>query len=149
MSGIHPSITYLSAMGYKRFREMMVSGRTYSGSDAVEMGLCNRIVPRAKLEEETWKEAQRIAIIPLDGLVTGKMSARLGMMNLGVSQHEEVQTAYWGGFMPNIKTEPDEFHFFGTVRDKGLKEAIRGRQALYDPLGGYGSKGEQKRVVTE
>jgi enoyl-CoA hydratase len=146
MSGIVPGILYLAAMGYKRFRETMTSGRTYSGAEAVEMGIANRIVPRAQLEEETYKEAKRIAIIPLDGLVTGKMSARLGLMNLGAHYSEEVTHTMWSGFMPNVKHERDEFHFFDLVREKGLSGAIRARQALYEPLGGFGVKGESPRI---
>jgi enoyl-CoA hydratase len=145
MSGLVPTVHYITAMGYKRFREMMVSGRTYSGQQAVEMGLCNRVVPRAKLDEETWKEAKRIAIIPLDGLVTGKMSARLGLMNMGINLQSEMGGVMWAGFMPNVKHEPDEFHFFDVVREQGLGAGIRARQAQYDPLGGLGAKAEQKR----
>lgn len=148
MSGLVPSIHMLSAMGYKRFREMMVSGRTYSGDAAVEMGLCNRVVPRAELDAEVLNEARRIALIPLDGLVTGKINARLGMQALGVATLNELQGVMWGGYMPNLKVEPDEFHFFNVVREQGLKEAIRQRQALYDPLGGFGVEDERETVRT-
>jgi enoyl-CoA hydratase len=146
MSGLIPSIHYLSGMGYKRFREMMVSGRTFSGSQAVEMGLANRIVPHAELEAEVMNEARRIALIPLDGLVTGKLNARLGMQALGVATQNELQGVMWGGYMPNLKFEPDEFHFFNVVREEGLGQAIRQRQALYGPLGGFGVDDERPIV---
>jgi enoyl-CoA hydratase len=146
MSGFVPSIHYISAMGYKRFREMMTCGRTYSGADAIEMGLANRIVPRAELEAEVMNEARRIALIPLDGLVTGKLNARLGLQALGAQNASDISGVMWAGYMPNLKHEPGEFHFFEVVREQGLEAAIRQRQALYEPLGGFGVKNELPRV---
>ncbi len=58
--------------GYHMFREMVACGRTFSAKTMAELGMINRVVPREKLYDEVWKEAQRIAIVPLDGLVTGK-----------------------------------------------------------------------------
>ena len=50
------------------------------------------------------------------------------------------------GLCLNLKHESDEFHFFEVVREKGLREAIRQRQELYAPLGGFGVRGERDFV---
>ena len=146
MGGITPQLHYLVAMGYKRFREMMTCGRTYSAEQAVEMGIVNRVVPREKLNEEVWNEARRIALIPIDGLVTSKMHMRLALEELGLGASMYLTSVIWAGFMPNLKHESDEFHFFDVVREKGLREAIRQRQELYAPLGGFGVRGERDFV---
>ncbi len=59
-------------IGTKTWREMVTCGRTFSARQAAELGFINRVVPREKLDEEVWKEAQRVALIGIDGLVTGK-----------------------------------------------------------------------------
>ncbi|MFC1532102.1 enoyl-CoA hydratase/isomerase family protein [Thermodesulfobacteriota bacterium] len=149
MSGVSHLQLYLGAMGYKRCREMMTCGRTYNARQAVEMGMVNRVVPREKLDEEVWNEAKRIALIPLDGLVTGKMHMRLALEEMGLTASNYRTQVIWAGFMPNVKHEPGEFHFFDVLREKGLKEALRQRKEVYAPLGGFGRDDERDFIVEE
>ena len=147
MSGLSPTIRSIAGMGYKRYREMMTTGRTFNARQAVEMGLINRVVRREDLDQEVWDEARRIAVIPLDGLVTGKYHAGLVLkaMDAGLN----LTNVFWAGFMPNLKHERDEFHFFEVVREKGVGEAIKQRRAIYDPLGGFGVDGEKPFVAPD
>jgi enoyl-CoA hydratase len=147
MSGLSPTIRSIAGMGYKRFREMMTTGRTYDARQAVEMGLINRVVKRDDLEQEVWDEARRIAVIPLDGLVTGKYHA--GLVLKAMEAGLNLTNIFWSGFMPNLKHEPDEFHFFEVVREKGVTEAIKQRRAIYDPLGGFGIAGEKPFIALD
>ncbi len=148
MSGIgSPSRILNSLVGYKRRREMVTCGRTVSAKQAAEMGMINKVVPREKLDEEVRNEARRMAIIPIDGLVTGRAYAHLVLEEMGVGA-DMLRTSYmWAGFTLNIKYEPSEFKFFDVVREKGLREALRQRREIYAPLGGFGSDNERDFVA--
>ena len=62
---------------------MVSCGRTFSARQLAELGIINRAVPREKLDEEVWKEAKRIALIAIDGLVTGKYGEMVGLYRAG------------------------------------------------------------------
>lgn len=146
ISGIVPLTPLSNLIGYKRFREMMISGRTVSAKQAASMGLINRAVPRKKLDEEVWNEARRIAVIPIDGLVTGKAYTHLSLEEMGMGA-SILRSAYaWAGFTLTVNVEPDEFKFFDIIREKGLREALRRRREIYEPLGGFGPDAERDPV---
>ena len=98
-----------------------------SGKEAEARNLINRAVPREKLDEEVRNEAKRIAVIPLDGLVTGKAYTQLTMESQGVSFDILLSGYMWAGFALNIKYEPGDFKFFDVLREQNLSEAIRAR----------------------
>ncbi|MFC1820233.1 enoyl-CoA hydratase/isomerase family protein, partial [Thermodesulfobacteriota bacterium] len=100
-------------IGRKLFRESASCGRTFSASQAAAMGIINRVVPREKLDEEVWNEARRIAMVPIDGLVTGKYGAMLTLYQSGAIYPDI--TPFAGH---SIKFEDDEFHFFNIAREK-------------------------------
>jgi naphthoate synthase len=52
---------YLAKMvGQKKAREIFFLGRNYSAQEAYEMGMVNKVVPHAELEQEAWNWAQEI-----------------------------------------------------------------------------------------
>jgi len=51
-------------MGIKKAMEMTLLGDRYTAEQALDMGLCNWVVPRAELEAETDKLAKRLASGP-------------------------------------------------------------------------------------
>ena len=48
-------------LGPRKAKEFLFTGDFFTAQQAMEAGLVNRVVPRAKLEEETMKLAQQIA----------------------------------------------------------------------------------------
>jgi enoyl-CoA hydratase/carnithine racemase len=52
---------FASVVGMARARELFFTGRTYRGSEAKEMGLVGRLVPRAELEATAFGLAEEIA----------------------------------------------------------------------------------------
>lgn len=60
---IHPHV-----MGMRKAKEMLFTGRKFTAQEGLEVGMVNRVVPRADLEEETLKLAQHIASAPPFGL---------------------------------------------------------------------------------
>lgn len=141
ISGITLIRLYAHLIGYKRTREMMVTGRTWSGREASLIGLVNRAVPTDRLAEEALNEARRIALLPIDGIVSGKAYSHLVWEAMGMGQaFTELYIGHTLGL--KLRFEEDEFAFFKEVRANGAKEAVRKRRELYAPLGGFGPDAE-------
>lgn len=147
ISGITLIRLYAHLIGYKRTREMMISGRTWSGVDASLIGLVNRAVPKEQLEAEVMTEARRIALLPIDGIVSGKAYTHLVWEAMGMGQ--AFTELYFGHTLGlKLRFEEDEFAFFKEVRRNGASSAVAKRRELYDPLGGFGPDSE-KHIVSE
>jgi enoyl-CoA hydratase len=142
ISGIISLQCYINQIGYKRAREMLTCGRTIGGKEAEKIGWINRAVPLEKLDAEVLNEAKRIAVIPIDGLVTGKAYTWMSLESQGIGA--DIARG-WLNWFPalSITHEPGEFHMFGEIREKGLNEAIAARRRVYEPLGGFGHKNER------
>lgn len=141
ISGISLIRLYANLIGYKRTREMMVTGRTWSGTEASLIGLVNRSVPREELDEEVLNEARRIALLPIDGIVAGKAYTQMVWESMGLSQtFTEQYFAHTLALKPRF--EEDEFAFFKEVRKNGASAAVNKRRELYAPLGGFGREAE-------
>jgi len=142
ISGITAIRLYIALIGFKRMREMMVSGRTWSGKDASAIGLVNRSVPAEQLEQEVLNEARRIALLPLDGIVVGKAYTHLVYEAMGFGQGF-TENSYFHTLGLKLKFEPDDFAFFKELQRTGVSDAVRKRKELYEPLGGFGQRDER------
>ena len=60
--------------GIRKAKEMLFTGRAITARTAKEIGMVNRVVPRARLTEETMEMALEIAEQPMMGLKTAKES---------------------------------------------------------------------------
>lgn len=141
ISGITLIRLYAHLIGYKRTREMMVTGRTWSGREASLIGLVNRAVPREQLAEEAMTEARRIALLPIDGIVSGKAYSHLVWEAMGMGQaFTELYIGHTLGL--KLRFEEGDFAFFKEVRRNGASAAVAKRRELYAPLGGFGPDAE-------
>ncbi len=141
ISGITLIRLYAHLIGYKRTREMMVTGRTWSGREASLIGLVNRAVPRERLAEEAMTEARRIALLPIDGIVSGKAYSHLVWEAMGMGQaFTELYVGHTLGL--KLRFEEGDFAFFKEVRRNGASAAVAKRRELYAPLGGFGPDAE-------
>lgn len=141
ISGITIIRIYTELIGHKRTREMMISGRTWSGTQAADIGLINRAVKGEDLADTVLNEARRIALLPIDGIVTGKAYTNLVFDSMGLSQ-AFTETYYGHELGLKMKFENDDFWFFDEIRRHGTKEAVRKRQNRYQKVGGFGSEAE-------
>jgi enoyl-CoA hydratase len=60
--------------GVRKAKEMLFTGRAITARTAKEIGMVNRVVPRARLADETMEMAEEIAKQPMMGLKTAKES---------------------------------------------------------------------------
>jgi len=120
------ALPFIYMVGLNRFREMALTGQTYSAQQMKEYGLIHKVVPNDRLEEEVESLAQSLTRRPKDGLAIGKYSMRVILQMMGITP----TYSYWGGlwhrYLTNLKWEEGEYSFLRERRDKGLKSALYG-----------------------
>lgn len=90
--GVDSMPLWVWQLGARKAKELLMSRRFIDGREAERIGLVNRAVPPDKLEEEVWKLAKDIAVVPIDDLGPGghgmivmkeNINADLEIMGLG------------------------------------------------------------------
>ena len=109
-------------IGYKKAREIILTGRDISGTEAVQIGLANQAFSADKLAEETLKMAREIASNPRDGIVIGKFYSNMVYESLGLNNFNAFSIGHT--LATNLRFEPDEYNFHRARRDKGAREAV-------------------------
>ena len=135
-AGLEPCMEILSILniGLKRDRELALTGKDLPIHQAKEWGLVNSVVPDDKLEEETMRWAQAVALMPGDGLANAKAYYSLCLDSLGVPE------SITGGYiahtlMTNLKWRPDEFNFLRVKGKVGASDAFKQREDRWAKLG--------------
>jgi len=128
--GFH--VPFILNIGLKRMMELMLTGRPFNAEEAERIGFINKAVPLSKLEEEVQRYAQAIALLSLDGIVIGKFVTRLALDRLG---YGGVGATIAHTLGTNVKWDPGDFNMLKEIRDKGMRGAIKEREARYADLG--------------
>jgi len=123
-------IPLFQMVGYKRARELVLTGRAIDGKEAERIGLVTKSVPFDKLEEEVNKMAKEICLLPRDGIAIGKASNHQILDILGLTQ------GWLQGYMThtlftNLRFEPDEYNFVRQRKDEGTRTGIHKRDDRY------------------
>ncbi|MCP4154155.1 MAG: enoyl-CoA hydratase/isomerase family protein [bacterium] len=109
----------------RKAKEMILLGQVLSGVQAAEIGFVNHSFPSAHLEEEVQKVCRRLVSLPAETVATAKtgLNGALDAQGFGnaISYGEEI--AIYNGLRSETNPQSREFH--RTVKDKGLKEAIK------------------------
>jgi enoyl-CoA hydratase/carnithine racemase len=77
-SNVGPGLVMPFVIGLRRARELLYLGDSIDARTALAYGMVNRVVPRARLQEETMKLARRIALISPEALAATKLATRRG-----------------------------------------------------------------------
>jgi enoyl-CoA hydratase len=77
-SNVGPGLVMPFVIGLRRARELLYLGDSIDAQTALSYGMVNRVVPRARLHEETMKLARRIALISPEALAATKLATRRG-----------------------------------------------------------------------
>lgn len=129
-SGLNLLPLYLT-VGMKRARDLLITGRTISGVEAVQMGLANRSVPPGELEQAVSELCSQIVLLPADGIAIGKASNHWIMDILGATSGL-IQGYVTHTLFTNLRFEPDEFNFFRERREGGTRRAFHARDDRYE-----------------
>ena len=122
--------------GLKRALDIWLTGRNVTASEALEIGLVNRVVPKDRLDEEADTLAQDIATLGRDVIAIGKASRQQTYSQMGILAGWDIagMTHTLG---TNVHWYPGEYNFFKERKDKGEKAGFHG---LHDQ---FGSKDEE------
>ena len=117
-------------LGMRAAMEMMVTGDSISGTEAVRLGWANRAFPAADLEASVLAVAQRIALLPPDIVQLNKRTVHRAMDHMGLRQSIRAGTDICA---LGIHQESFEV-FLNEMKHKGLTAALQKRDA---PFGDY------------
>ncbi len=129
-SGLNLLPLYLT-VGMKRARELLLTGRTVNGPEAVQMGLANKSVPADELEQAVRELCDTMALLPADGIAIGKASNHMILDILGATSGL-VQGYLTHTLFTNLRYESEEFNFFRERRDSGTRSAFHARDERYE-----------------
>ena len=126
-------------MGMTKATEWMFTGDLWSAQDMKDCGYLTRVVPKAKLEEETEKLAARIANIDTMLISGNKRSLHrayeiAGMYNAMITGAELTGLA--------VSTCPSAMTYVEKVATKGLKATLEERDR---PFGDYSAAKSKKK----
>jgi enoyl-CoA hydratase len=119
-------LTYPWHMPIKKAKEMMFTGDRIDAQEAYRVGMVNKVVPGAELENETRALAERIAMIPLSGLIVNKISMNYSYQVRGYREAMQysfqiAETNLWR-----------DNSFFEKVSSEGLNAAIAERDTKFE-----------------
>ena len=115
-------------VGLRRARDLIFTGRRFSGKEAADMHLVTKAVPPRQLDKEVRELAEDIAKFPRDGIAIGKATLELWLNIMGMYT-ASVSAGYFSHTLfTNLRWEPDEYSFFKERRDQGLKDSLHGMQ---------------------
>lgn len=123
-------------LGMRRAMEMMVTGDSINGVEAVAEGWANRAFPAENLEAEVLQIAERIAQTPTDVVQLNKRAVHRQMEAMGLRTGIRAGTEICG---LGIHTE-SMARFIGQVREQGLTSTLTQRDGAY---GDYRTAEEQ------
>lgn len=117
-------------LGMRAAMEMMLTGDSISGLEAVRLGWANRAFPAGSLDEEVLTIASRIALIPTDVASLNKRTVHRAMDAMGLRS-----AIRQGTELCALGTKAATFDaFIATSRQEGLTRALQERDA---PFGDY------------
>ena len=114
-------------LGMRRAMEMMMTGDSISGVEAVAEGWANRAFPADSLDDEVLKIAERITKTPSDLTQLNKRVVHRQMEIMGLRTGIRAGTELCA---LGIHTESMQ-QFIGKIQDQGLTEALTERDGEY------------------
>jgi enoyl-CoA hydratase len=118
-------------IGARRAKELVLTGfDRLDAETALRYGLVNRVVPRERLEEETSSLARQIAVVDPEVMQLAKRSLNAGWEEAGF--REALRTGLEIGVEIETTRSPERVEFERIAAERGLKEAIRWRDARFD-----------------
>ena len=117
-------------LGMRAAMEMMVTGDSISGDEAVRLGWANRAFPADQLATEVLAVAQRIAQLPPDIVTLNKRTVHRAMDHMGMRHAIRAGTE-----LCSLGTKQPSFvEFIERMHREGLTKALQERD---EPFGDY------------
>jgi enoyl-CoA hydratase len=130
MWGAYLTGMWIYRLGLTRAKEHALTGRPLSGRQAADVGLINRALPFAQLEDEVRAEAQRLARVPASQLAAMKLVVNQAFENMGLASTQTLGPIL-DGLMRNT---PDAHRFIEMAERDGVPAVVAERDG---PFGDY------------
>lgn len=138
MWGAHLSGMWIYRLGLAKAKEYALTGKAVSGTEAAKIGLINKSVPFAKLEEEVAAQAAQLASIPVSQLSAMKLVVNQAYENMGLASTQTLGPIL-DGLMRNT---PDAKRFITIAEEQGVAAVIAARDA---PFGDYSAAPKEEQ----
>lgn len=142
MWGCHHAGMWIYRLGLAKAKELALTGRPVTGTEAVEIGLVNRAVPFEALEDTVYSLAEQLATIPLSQLTAMKYVVNQAYANMGLDSTQKFGSALDG----MLRNTPEALQFV-ELAERSVKEAVTARDS---PFGDYstGAKPDPSHVLS-
>src|SRR5262252_1710107 len=128
-SNVGPALIMPFVIGSKRARELLYTGDPIDAQTALQYGMVNRVVPRARLAAATMKFARRLALISPEALAATKLAISRGADAAGF---RNAIRAGLDVLAPLYAARTEVGMKFDEIREKdGLVAALRWRAAQF------------------
>ena len=116
----------------KKIRELLITGRAISATEAESCGIITKAIPDADLESEVYALAKAITVLPRDAITIGKMCTRQTLESVGFLNLNSSIVYHTLG--TNIKYEPDEkeLMFIRGREELGAKASFHKHHELFE-----------------
>ncbi len=115
----------------QRCRSLIYTGDTISGAEALQLGLVDKVLPKAALHDEVTKLARRMSRVSLDCLKWNKRSINQAFETMGL-RNAIMYGAEASAIMDSLGS-PEADRFDAIRRSEGLSVALRWRTAQFAP----------------
>jgi enoyl-CoA hydratase len=130
--GVPPTNMWLYNIGPQWTKRLLLTGDTLSGSEAQDLGLVVATAPPENLDKVVLELAQRMGRIDRDLLVANKRVVNMGVELMGRSQLQR-----FAAINDAIgHRAPGAMAFSDRIAEIGLRQAVRERDAAFDPPSG-------------
>ena len=146
MGGVSPAPFWLLWAGLKKGMEILLTGRYVDAGEAARIGLVNRVVPAAKLDEEVNLDVQAILALPFDGWSVQREGEQAIFDSLGfgaIWRHTSAMHVL-GSFQ---KLKRGEYDFYKARAKKGPKDAVAARDAPFRKVSRQGGRNPKKKAT--
>jgi len=114
-------------VGMRKSMELMLTGNSMSGKEAVDCGFANASFPKIKLEEEVLKVAINVACVPQDVQQFNKRAVHRQMEIMGIRSGIRAGTEMQQLSMHTKSAK----EFFKKVKEEGLTKALSDRDSKF------------------
>jgi enoyl-CoA hydratase len=115
-----------------RSRELIYTGDRFGADQALEIGLVNRVFPKAHLRERTLRIAKRMGLVPLNTLQWNKRAINQAYETMGMGS--ALQYGLEACAIMDATPSPEYIEFDEVMRADGLKAAIKWRDSRFAAL---------------
>jgi len=121
--GCPTTAMWVYRLGPERAKRMVFTGDKIKGTEAAQMGLVLKSVPKADLDNEVENLAERMATVPVNQLMMQKLVVNQAIEAMGLKQTQMFATIFDG----ITRHSPEGINFKHRAEDVGWKQAVRER----------------------